>query len=122
MKMMDYVCCLHVVPTLTLDNIYTYLPGVGNLDHSKLRYHLGDDTWSSGRSSVDVVLREWLAGNVHGPPSWKGLHHAIQWADVYHGSHGSHGSHGWEQIIKFCAPEGKPNYIPIIITYTVLYC
>ena len=110
--MMDCVCYSHVVPTLTLENVYTHIPGVGSLHGFTLWQHLG---WPGvRRSSVENFLCGWLAGEGECPPSWRRLLYAVLRTG---------GSHGWEDTIKLCAPEGMPNYIPIVITYTVvLYC
>ena len=110
--MMDCVCCSHVVPILTLDSIHTDIPGVGNLDVSTLWGHLGCPR--DPKSGLDAVLRSWLAGEGYCPPSWRGLLYAVLKTG---------GCHVWEDTIKFCAPKGMPNYIPIVTTYTVvLYC
>ena len=110
--MMDCVCCSHVVPTLTLDSIHTYMPGVDNLDSSTLREYLGYP-WDRV-SSMDSLLWSWLAGEGGGPPSWRRLLYAVLKTG---------GCRVWEDTIKFCAPKGRPNYIPIVTTYTVvLYC
>ena len=98
------------MPTLTLDNIYAHIPGVGNLDESTLWEYLGDPR--DGFSNVDVILRAWVTGKGRGPPSWRQLLYAVL---------RTHESLGWDQI-KFCTPEGRPNYIPIVTTCTVLYC
>ena len=106
---MDCVCCSHVVPTLTLESIHTHTPGVGNLDRLPLREYL--DCPGEYGSSVDDLLRSWLAGKGRDRPSWRALRYAVL---------RSGGCHGWEDTMKFCAPEGMPNYIPIAATYTVV--
>ena len=63
--------------------------------------------------STDDVLRSWLAGDGQGTSSWRGLLDAPLKTDE---------CHGWEDSIKLCTPEGTPNYIPIVTTYTIIRC
>ena len=99
MIMCSTILCSHAVPQLTLPNITKYIPQILEVEAASLKRRLAVKDASA--SSVELVLRAWLAG-MGAPPSWRRL---IWTLDVIEDSYGYKGP--WDvadKIRKFAEP------------------